>query len=101
MEHKDDDIEYQKSRPDQLVYLNMGTLKLVFVVDDRQQNRDLLSSLFEHMGKWFEENAEHLADAPEMDGSSWRLHEEIIEKPTLELPEITEIPDFLPPEWEG
>lgn len=102
MEYRNDDIPLDHDPDEKQVYLNIGTMRLVFVVDSREQNRELLSSLFEHMGKWFTENVEHLADAPELEGSSWRLHEEVIERtqdtPT-ELPEIGEIGDTFPEEW--
>lgn len=84
------------------VYLNQGLLKVVFVVEGKEQNRELLNSLFDHMGKWFDEHGDHIAMVPEMDGSSWRIHDDIIDtgpSDTEGLPDVTEIPDFLPREW--
>lgn len=102
--HREDDVFYEKDKEGQQVFLNSGTLKLIFVVDSREHNRVLLASLFEHMSKWFEENAQYLADSPEMDGSSYRLHEEIIDRSTdtsMELPEIEELGDTFPEDWLG
>jgi hypothetical protein len=100
MDHREDDIIFQSPSDEPVVYLNQGTLRLVFVVENREQNRELLDSLFTHMGVWFEENAHHLADAPEMDGASWRLHQEIIGTfaPT-DLPGAEDISDTFPEEW--
>lgn len=86
------------------VYLNHGVLKVVLVVEDKNQNSELLGSFFEHMSEWFSENAEHLVMAPELDGASWRLHEAIIHTSTdpaqsNELPEITDPGDTFPEDW--
>lgn len=74
---------------DMHVYLNQGVLRVVLVVESREQNEELLGSLFGHLGEWFDANAQHLADTPELDGGSWRLHEDLFQIPssTADMPQ--------------
>lgn len=79
---------------DQEVYVNHGSLLVIFQTKDRAENAALLDSLFEHMGDWFRENADKLAAPPMIDGDTFQI---VTETPG-DVP-VPGVGDTFPEEW--
>lgn len=85
-----DDLHLIQTDPDDKVFSNVGMLRFTTIAKSRDENRALLASLFDHLGKWFGENQDSLALSPQLDGESYQIVTET-------LSEATE--DTFPEEW--